>query len=96
MGFSTVVAPFDFDEPNGNMDTSTIIPIHKHAQPTLDPSQFDLTVMANGNTQQTLAPTMQTTYPVPIADACSSSGDTKLTFLPTLVVTLYSTYSFHK
>jgi hypothetical protein len=55
--------------------------------------------MANGITQQTLAPTMQTTMqttnPVPTpADACSSSGDTKLTFLPTLVVTLYSTYFF--
>ena len=51
-----------------------MIPIHEHAQPTLDPLQFDPTVMA-GITQQTLAPTMQTTNPVPIADACSYSGD---------------------
>jgi protocatechuate 3,4-dioxygenase beta subunit len=84
-------APFLFsDESDETTDAPTMIPDSRTtAQPTLslDPLQIEPTVIIN-NTQQTLAAST--------ADARSSSRDTKLTFLPTLVVALYSAFLLAK
>jgi hypothetical protein len=84
-------APFLFsDESDENTDAPTMIPDSRTiAQPTLslDPLQIEPTVIIN-NTQQTLAAST--------ADARSSYRDTKLTFLPTLVVTLYPAFLLAK